>query len=131
MTILPVGKPHNRAELPVYPVVVEERPDKYSIGDTVEVVFSEDSGGGVSGNEPGGVVDHDATIINISRAESINAMPDLLLAFNAESRSASDAKSRVKDRSNSGPYYILFLMREDRTKEFVVNGLDTIKQLED
>lgn len=125
MAILPLGTYSDRSNLPVYPAIVDKRPDKYSIGDVVEVTTRD---GNESPTIGSGIIDHDAVIISISEAESIESIPDLLLALNAESKSASDAKERVKERSEEPPYYILFLMRTDVTKEFVVNGLESIKR---
>lgn len=128
MTIQPIGPPHERCSFPIYPVITSERPDKYSMGGKLEVIYKEDQER-LKANSPGGRVDHYATIISISLAESVDAIPDLLLALNAESRSASKSAERVKEDAGEPPYYILFLMREDKVKDLIVEGPEeTIKE---
>lgn len=113
--------------LPLYIKISTQGHNSWEIGKKYDIRIEDPERQEEKGGEGRYVYVHEALLIGVSEAETVEDIPDIVLAFNSCTRDRDKALEHIKSYIESEEnLYILFLLRLDMAKEFIVDGLDSI-----
>lgn len=120
---------HPKHKLPVYTRITGAGQNSYELGDTYEIRIEDNERASEKGDKPPYNYTHEAILVG-EWSVKLSDVPNILLAFDANTDSRKDALKRVVPGSPPYPddkeMLVLTFLRTDAAKEFVMNGPESI-----
>lgn len=120
---------HPKHKLPLYTRVTTPQQNSYKVGDEYEIRIEDSERASEKGEKPPYNYTHEAILVG-EWSVKLSDVPNILLAFDANTKSRKDALKRIVPGNPPYPddknLVILTFLRKDTTKDFVVEGGDSI-----